>query len=321
MIGEGIIVESIASFKITWKNPGNGMQAVWDQENQVIEIHGSDVYPDLDFVSASGLSTYFTYSTADKIIDLLKRINTVINIELTKLYKSKDQANEAVEASFANEVPKPKEMGADQVSPESNDTNAADTIPEIKPETTGTEDEVTNTEEPKVEPAAPKSPSEGFSYTVIVHGDNLRFIDASVESNSLIVKHKVSNNIGVKKETGETLDNSLRIWATVQLSGLFSETHKFDFEKFNMETQSINENLLVQIIPSIQLTFKPGEKMSTPETERETYVSKIALTKNQARLKDVQAELALYRKHVKDKGYAAPTEEEIAAAKKQIPNN
>ena len=45
MIGDGIIVESIASFKITWKNPGNGMQAVWDQENQVIELHGSDVYP------------------------------------------------------------------------------------------------------------------------------------------------------------------------------------------------------------------------------------------------------------------------------------
>ena len=97
MIGEGIIVESIASFKITWKNPGNGMQAVWDQENQVIELHGSDVYPDLEFVSATGLSTYFTYSTADKIIGLLKRINEVINIELTELYKSKDQANEAVE--------------------------------------------------------------------------------------------------------------------------------------------------------------------------------------------------------------------------------
>ena len=97
MIGDGIIVESIASFKITWKNPGNGMQAVWDQENQVIELHESDVYPDLDFVSASGLSTYFTYSTADKIIGLLKRINEVINIELTELYKSKDQANEAVE--------------------------------------------------------------------------------------------------------------------------------------------------------------------------------------------------------------------------------
>ena len=315
MIGEGIIVESIASFKITWKNPGNGMQAVWDQENQVIELHESDVYPDLDFVSASGLSTYFTYSTADKIIGLLKRINEVINIELTELYKSKDQANEAVEASFANEVPKPKETEADQVSPNSNDTDVANTIPEIKPETTGTEDEVTNVEEPKVEPEVPKSPSEGFSYTVIVHGDKLRFIDASVDDRSLIVKHKLSNNMGVKKEIEETLDNSSRIWATVQLSGLFSETHKFNFEKFNMETESINENLLVQIIPSIQLTFKPGENMSAPETERETYVSKIALTKNQTELKGIKRELALYKKRLKDEGINPPTELEVAAFK------
>ena len=212
MIGDGIIVESIASFKITWKNPGNGMQAVWDQENQVIELHGSDVYPDLEFVSATGLSTYFTYSTADKIIGLLKRINEVINIELTELHKSKDQVNEA-----------------DVVSPTPID--AANTIPEIKPEEVDKKDEVTNTQEPKVEPEVPKSPSEGFAYTVTVHGDKLRFIDASAENFSLIVKHKLSNNMGVKKETGETLDNSSRIWATVQLSGLFSETHRFNFEK------------------------------------------------------------------------------------------
>ena len=313
MIGDGIIVESIASFKITWKNPGNGMQAVWDQENQVIEIHGSDVYPDLEFVSLTGLSTYFTHSTADKIIGLLKRINEVINSELTKLYKSNDQANEAVEASFANEVPKPKEPGAEEVSPESNDT---DTIPKIKPETTSTDDEVTNEEEPKVEPEVPKSTSEGFAYTVTVHGDKLRFIDASSETHTLVIKHKLSNNMGVKKETGETLDNSSRIWATVQLSGLFSETHRFNFEKFNISTDSTAENLLVQIIPSIQLTFKAGENMTTPETERETYVSKIELTKNKAKLKDLQRELELYKKQLKKVGGTEPTEADLEAARK-----
>ena len=208
-------------------------------------------------------------------------------------------------------------MGANKVSPESTDTGVANTIPEIKPETTGTNDEVTNEKEPKVEPKSPESPSEGFSYTVTVHGDNLRFIDASVDDRSLTIKHKLSNNMGVKKETEETLDNSLRIWATVQLSGLFSETHKFNFEKFNSETELINENLLVQIIPSIQLTFRPGENMSAPETERETYVSKIALTKNQAKLKDLQKELELYKKHLKDKNIDAPTEEEVEAYKKR----
>ena len=308
MIGDGIIVESIASFKITWKNPGNGMQAVWDQENQVIEIHGSDVYPDLEFVSLTGLSTYFTHSTADKIIAKLKELNKVIDTQLTELYKSKNQANEAVEASFANEIPKPKET--------ETEVDAANKIPEIKPEEVNKKDEVTNTEEPKVEPEVPKSTSEGFAYTVTVHGDKLRFIDASSETHTLVIKHKLSNNMGVKKETGETLDNSSRIWATVQLSGLFSETHRFNFEKFNISTDSTAENLLVQIIPSIQLTFKAGENMTTPETERETYVSKIELTKNKAKLKDLQRELELYKKQLKKVGGTEPTEADLEAARK-----
>ena len=310
MIGEGIIVESIASFKITWKNPGNGMQAVWDQENQVIEIHGSDVYPDLEFVSLTGLSTYFTHSTADKIIAKLKELNKVIDTQLTELYKSKNQANEAVEASFANEIPKPKETETE------TEVDAANKIPEIKPEEVNKKDEVTNTEEPKVEPEVPKSTSEGFAYTVTVHGDKLRFIDASSETHTLVIKHKLSNNMGVKKETGETLDNSSRIWATVQLSGLFSETHRFNFEKFNISTDSTAENLLVQIIPSIQLTFKAGENMTTPETERETYVSKIELTKNKAKLKDLQRELELYKKQLKKVGGTEPTEADLEAARK-----
>ena len=294
MIGDGIIVESIASFKITWKNPGNGMQAVWDQENQVIELHGSDVYPDLDFVSAMGLSTYFTYSTADKIIGKLKELNNVIDTQLTELYKSKNQVTEE------NTI--------------NNKPLNTDNIPEVKPVEVDKKDEVTNTEEPKVEPEVPKSPSGGFSYTVTVHGDKLRFIDASTETYSLVVKHRLSNNMGVKKETGETLDNSSRIWAMVQLSGLFSETHRFNFEKFNISSTA--ENLLVEIIPSIQLTFKAGENTATPETERETYVSKIELTKNKAKLKDLQKELDLYKKHIKDKNLDAPSDAEVEAYKK-----
>ena len=299
MIGDGIIVESIASFKITWKNPGNGMQAVWDQENQVIELHGSDVYPDLEFVSASGLSTYFTYSTADKIIGLLKRINEVINIELTELYKSE---NQVTEENTVNNKPL--------------DTS---NIPEIKPETDIEKDEVNNIKEPKVEPEVPKSPSEGFAYTVTVHGDKLRFIDASAENFSLIVKHKLSNNMGVKKETGETLDNSSRIWATVQLSGLFSETHRFNFEKFNISTESTTENLLVQIIPSIQLTFKAGEPMTTPNAEKETYVSKIELSNSQVKVKDLQKQINIFKRRLKEAGGGEMTDAELAAEIDKLP--
>ena len=299
MIGDGIIVESIASFKITWKNPGNGMQAVWDQENQVIEIHGSDVYPDLEFVSLTGLSTYFTYSTADKIIGLLKRINEVINIELTELYKSE---NQVTEENTVNNKPL--------------DTS---NIPEIKPETDIEKDEVNNIKEPKVEPEVPKSPSEGFAYTVTVHGDKLRFIDASAENFSLIVKHKLSNNMGVKKETGETLDNSSKIWATVQLSGLFSETHRFNFEKFNISTESTAENLLVQIIPSIQLTFKAGETMTAPNTEKETYVNKIELSNSQGKVKDLQKQINIFKRRLKEAGGGEMSDAELAAEVAKLP--
>jgi hypothetical protein len=56
--------------------------------------------------------------------------------------------------------------------------------------------------------------------------------------------------------------------------------------------------------------------MATPEAEKETYVSKIALTKNKAKLKDLQKELDLYKKHLKDNRIDAPTAADIEAAKK-----
>ena len=56
--------------------------------------------------------------------------------------------------------------------------------------------------------------------------------------------------------------------------------------------------------------------MATPEAEKETYVSKIALTKNQAKLKDLQKELDFYKKHVKDKGLDAPSDAEVESYKK-----
>ena len=41
MIGDGVIAESVISFEITWKNPGNGEQPKWDQNDQKIYYHHS----------------------------------------------------------------------------------------------------------------------------------------------------------------------------------------------------------------------------------------------------------------------------------------
>ena len=125
--------------------------------------------------------------------------------------------------------------------------------------------------------------------------------------------------MGVKKEIEETLDNISRIWATVQLSGLFSETHRFNFEKFNIQTDVVNENLLVQIIPSIQLTFKAGENMAAPDTERETYVSKIELSNSQGKVKDLQKQINIFKRRLKEAGGGEMSDAELAAEVANLP--
>ena len=79
MIGDGVIAESVVSFKITWKNPGKGLQPTWDQNNQEVLFHSSSVYPDLLFSKAQGIATYYRYTTIDAIIALLKQIDAVID--------------------------------------------------------------------------------------------------------------------------------------------------------------------------------------------------------------------------------------------------
>lgn len=51
---------------------------IWDQDRQVIILHETRLYPDLDLAKASGKSTYFKYKSAEEIQDLLRKIGNII---------------------------------------------------------------------------------------------------------------------------------------------------------------------------------------------------------------------------------------------------
>ena len=68
----------------------------------------------------------------------------------------------------------------------------------------------------------------------------------------------------------------------------------------------------MQIIPSIQLTFKAGETMTAPNAEKETYVSKIELSNSQVKNKDLQKQINIYKKRL-EKNSTPMTDAELAA--------
>lgn len=251
MIGDGVIAESYASFKITWENPGNGAQPTWDQNAQYIELHTVDLYPDLEYTQASALATYYKYTSAEKLIDLIKRINQIID---SKLIGAKP-ANETLALPPASEKPKTTDSNEDPGEPEGSKE----------------QDEVTNDEPKKDEPVGPEKT---LSYRVTVIADRLRFIDVQGQrGGGITIAHKLSNNI-TKVVGDETLDNSAKIKAEIATGGLLSNKIELGIEDF--ETES-GENLLVQIIPSLELVFTAGQAAVVPtgkETEDEDWLIK-----------------------------------------------
>jgi len=108
---QGVIAESTVSFKITWDNPGNGQQPKWDQNKQSIELHQTDVYPDLEYVSAFAAPIYTKYTSGSLLNDLIVEINKVIDSKLA----SKSDKKKKVDELYLNSGPSaPKQLGAGQ---------------------------------------------------------------------------------------------------------------------------------------------------------------------------------------------------------------
>jgi len=267
MIGNGVIAESYISFNIKWTNPGNGGQPHWDQNAQDIELHTTDIYPDLLFTKASALATYYKYTSADKLINLLKEINAVIDSKLTK------KTNETLALPAGNDKNLPavfQKPGLPAVIDKTQDDQDS-----LEPE-----DEITNDEPKKDEPKDPeKTPAFNGSYSVHVIADRMRFIDVQEKGGSgVTIQYRATNNI-TKMVGDENLDNSSKIKAIVKFGGIMGDTIEFSYSDFTVEGEGggVQKNLLAEVLPSIELSFTVGENSVVPkgkDAEDEDWVFK-----------------------------------------------
>ena len=260
MSAQGVIAESVASFKITWDNPGNGQQPKWDQTKQSIELHQTDIYPDLQYVSAFAAPVYTKYTSGSLLNDLIVEINKVIDSKLTSTSDKKEKVDEL----YLNAGPAaPKQLGAgpeeeDQIK--ADDEKPAEIIDTNKE--TSNEPKVTANDQELVTTTTTIAPqkTESSAYTVTVYGDNLRFLEGQegrgAYSSGIKFLYKVSNNL-TKQVAGEQIDNRTKIWAEVTSSGLLSKTTRLEFADFDEIEFKFGGNLLAQILPSIELSFTP----------------------------------------------------------------
>jgi len=250
LTSNGIIIDSLASFKITWKSLGKGQHPIWNQNSQYIEIHESDVYPDLKYISAYSSSQYFKYNSGALLNSLILAINKIIDEKIEN-----KKTNETLE------LPEPK-SGLDQandltlVKPENGITKykPADNIPKNDASINQVKDK-----EPGESSGEPGQSSD-FEYTVTVYGEKLRFVEGQEErgaySAGIRIIYRVSNNL-IKDIGGEKVNNQERIWAEVSCKSgkkfkmLFSEFTKEDFDL------RFGSNLLVEILPSIEIVLTP----------------------------------------------------------------
>ena len=264
MNAQGVIAESIISFKMTWENPGNGQQPKWDQTKQSIEIHETDIYPDLQYTSAYAAPLYVKYTSGSLLNELLVEINNVIDAKLNQ-----QKTNEA-------ELLPGKEVKA---LPAGNSNYLPATVTRgelVKQEAPGLPAKIDNNEpdlnEPEVtaddtvnqtdnsEPAQPDSVKK--AYTVTVYGDKLRFLEGQQErgaySAGVKFLYKVSNNL-TKVVGDDTIDNKRKIWAEIKMPGLLGGSIRMEFPEFDEKEFKFGGNLLAQVLPSIELSFTPDQ--------------------------------------------------------------
>lgn len=271
MNAQGIIAESIISFKITWDNLGKGQQPKWDQNKQSIEIHETDVYPDLNYTAAYAAPLYVKYTSGSLLNDLLVEINKVIDSKLANANEAELPAGPNPKALPAGSnqlglpaAQKPKELmsggeiaqslitapvrGGDLVKPdEPKSDNNIDTKPEVQ-------------SEPDVKPE--EKTDDSYAYTVTVYGDKLRFLEGQEErgaySAGVKFLYKVSNNL-TKTVAEDRIDNKPKIWAEVRTRGLAGRTIKLEFQEFDETEFKFGGNLLAQVLPSVELSFTPSQ--------------------------------------------------------------
>jgi hypothetical protein len=274
---QGVISESLISFNLTWSNPGKGQQSNWDQTKQGIEIHETDVYPDLQYTSAYASPLYTKYTSGALLNDLISEINGIIDARIASESKKENEAKAALPAG--PDAPKQLGTGEEEEEEEEEAQKALPAGPDapkqlagyspvgdlVKVEEPGLPAIIdTNPEEvnlPEVKPDETTEVSD-YAYTVVVRGDRLRFLEGQQErgaySAGVKFLYQVSNNLS-KVVSGETIDNKTKIWAEIKMAGLLGRTFRMEFPEFDEKEFKFGGNLLAQILPSVELSFTPDQ--------------------------------------------------------------
>ncbi len=332
MNAQGVIAESIVSFKMTWFNPGNGEQSKWDQTKQSIEIHETDVYPDLVYTSAYAAPLYVKYTSGSLLNELIDEINKVIDSKLggkkaneaelpaspeRKLLTTGEESDEEPEEDSQKALPQgpaePKKLGTGQtggalVKVEKPGLPATiDNKPEIVDSPEVTPDATT--------PAKEEDTADRGSYTVTVYGDKLRFIEGQEErgayAGGVKFMYKVSNNL-TKVVANDKIDNKSKIWADVKLGGLLGKTIRFEFPEFDEKEFKFGGNLLAQILPSIELSFTPDQNSVYSKEKPELDIADVIKATNITLGSKTTSEIKALQKQI---------QKEIEARETQTPND
>lgn len=254
MVNSGVVAESVISYKMTWKNPGTGKQPLWSQYDQEIRLHSSNIYPDLYYLKAQGLATYYKYTSVESIVNLLRDINKVIDNIVSNINENTNllsQPNTSLQTI-------PKTSTAVQTIPK---TSTA--IEVVKPNDLGGQSKTNVVSNDSFE-INDTGDSGGLGpYTVIVYGDRLKMIDGQTSSNNIRIRHRASDNM-IRNIPENPINNSEKIWAIVKFKG--SRSIKLEMEHF---TNKDGLNLLVEILPAIDIILTPDEKNVSPKSEQE----------------------------------------------------
>jgi len=277
---QGVIAESIISFKITWDNPGNGAQPKWDQNKQHIEIHEADIYPDLQYVSAYAAPTYVKYNSGSLLNELIVAINQVIESKISKSNEAQERPlpDNRTPKGLLGEPGKKELMRGHEIAQDlitapvrggelatidkPTQTRGGEPVTIEKPNTkTNIDTSKPGDSEPEVTNDA-QIKSSNLAYTVTIYGDKLRFLEGQEErgaySAGVKFLYKVSNNL-TKVVGDDHINNQAKIWAEVKMGGLIGSSIKIPFSEFDEKEFRFGGNLLAQILPSIELSFTPDQ--------------------------------------------------------------
>jgi hypothetical protein len=338
---KGVLSESIVSYQITWDNPGGGQQPKWDQNKQSIEIHETDVYPDLQYTSAFAAPLYVKYTSGSLLNDLINEINKVIDSQIGKQSDKKEEPKKQetpVNEAYLNAGPtgqKQLPAGPDQkelpAGPAPNkqigqgEPGGALVKYEPPQPPAVIDNKPKQEEEPDVTPddqttitttLAPQGSQE--AYTVTVYGDKLRFLEGESDRSGyggIKFLYKVSNNL-TKTVSGEKIDNTAKIWAEVKMKGLLGRTFKLEFGLFNEKEFKFGGNLLAQVLPSIELSFTPDQNSVYSKEKPELDIADVIKATNITLSNKTTAEIKAMQKQIqKEIEVREPAQKETRSGK------